>query len=144
MQNGESFEVVLETIDPTEAAIVKSLLEGAGIPYLTRGEDQYDAFRGLFRGTVFSPQGRPVTFLVPSSMAEEARLLLTEGELSDAPHLDMRIRPTPERKVTATQHLCWKNPLGTLSKESSQKETKQCTRRLHGIHKRQNRIRRLT
>ena len=76
MQSEESLEVVLETMDPTEVSIIKSLLEAAGIPYLTRGEDQYDAFRGAFRGTVFSPHGRPVAFLVPASMAEEARLLL--------------------------------------------------------------------
>ena len=81
----EPLEVVFETIDATEAAVIKSLLEGAGIPYLTRGEDQYDAFPGVFRGTVFSRRGRPVTFLVPASMAEEARLLLQsgEGELPD-------------------------------------------------------------
>jgi len=83
MQNEEPLEIVLEMMDATQVAVVKSLLEGAGIPYLTRGEDQYDAFRGLFRGTVFSPHGRPVTFLVPASMAEQARLLLTEGELPD-------------------------------------------------------------
>ena len=76
MQNAESLEVVLETMDPTEVAIVKSLLEAAGIRYLTRGEDQYDPFRGAFRGTVFNPGGRPVVFLVPASMAKEARLLL--------------------------------------------------------------------
>jgi hypothetical protein len=84
MQNDESLEVVLETVDPIEVAIIKSLLEGASIPYLTRGEDQYDAFRGAFRGTVFSPRGRAVAFLVPASMAEEARLLLQAGELPDA------------------------------------------------------------
>jgi Putative prokaryotic signal transducing protein len=83
MQNEESLEVVLETMDTAEAAIVKSLLEGAGIPYLTRGEDAYDAFRGAFRGTVFNPLGRPVVFLVPASMAEEARLLLQGGEPPD-------------------------------------------------------------
>jgi hypothetical protein len=32
---------------------------------------------------VFNPNGRPVAFLVPASMAEEARLLLQEGELPD-------------------------------------------------------------
>ena len=84
MQNEEPLEVVLETVDPTEVAIVKSLLEGAGIPYLTRGEDQYDAFRGAFRGTVFSPHGRPVAFLVASSLAEEVRLLLEKGNPDDA------------------------------------------------------------
>ena len=83
MQEEESLEIVLETIDPTEVAVVKSLLEGAGIPYLTRGEDQYDAFRGAFRGTVFSPSGRPVTFLVPAGMANEARLLLQQSEWSE-------------------------------------------------------------
>src|SRR5262245_60025040 len=83
MQNEASLEVVLETIDPTEVAIVKSLLESAGIPYLTRGEDEYDAFRGAFRGTVFNPRGRPVIFLVPASLAKEARLLLQQGDLPD-------------------------------------------------------------
>jgi hypothetical protein len=76
-------EVVFETIDGTEAAIVKSLLEAAGIPYFTRGEDRYDAFRGAFRGTVFNPCGRPVAFLVPTSLANEARALLQESELPE-------------------------------------------------------------
>jgi hypothetical protein len=84
MQNEEPLEVVIETVDPIEVAIIKSLLEGAGIPFITRGEDQYDAFRGAFRGTVISSRGRPVTFLVPASMAEEAKLLLVQrGELPD-------------------------------------------------------------
>jgi hypothetical protein len=83
MPQEESLEVVLETIDPTEVVIVKSLLEGANIPYLVRGEDQYDAFRGAFRGTVFNPHGRPVTFLVPAGFAEEARLLLQQSDFSD-------------------------------------------------------------
>jgi hypothetical protein len=34
------------------------------------------AFRGAFRGTVFNPNGRPVVFLVPASIAEEVRMLL--------------------------------------------------------------------
>ena len=82
MQSEESLEVVLETMDATEVAIIKSLLEAVGIPYLARGEDQYDAFRGAFRGTVFNPLGRPVAFLVPASMAEEARLLL-QGDFQE-------------------------------------------------------------
>ena len=83
MQKEESLEVVFETVDLTEVAIIKSIFEGAGIPFLTRGEDQYDAFRGAFRGTVFSPHGRPVVFLVSASRAEEARLLLKATELPD-------------------------------------------------------------
>ena len=83
MEKEEFLEVVLETVDLTEVVIIKSMFEGAGIPYLTRGEDQYDAFRGAFRGTVFSPHGRPVVFLVSASKAEEARLLLKGTELPD-------------------------------------------------------------
>jgi hypothetical protein len=79
MQHDEPLEIVLETIDPAEVVIIKSLFEAAGIPFLTRGEDEYDAFRGAFRGTVFSGTGRPVAFLVPAGIAEEARLLLKMG-----------------------------------------------------------------
>ena len=80
--NDEGLEVVFETIDPAEVAIVKSLLESAEIPYLTRGEDQYDAFRGAFRGTVFSSQGRPVVFLVPTRRAADAHSLLEQDASS--------------------------------------------------------------
>jgi len=76
----ERLVIVFETIDVTEAAIVKSLLIGAEIPFLIRGEDEYEPFRGAFRGTVFNPCGRPVVFLVPASIAEEVRLLLKEGQ----------------------------------------------------------------
>jgi hypothetical protein len=40
MQNEELLEIVLETMEATQVVVVKSLLEAAGIPYLTRGEDQ--------------------------------------------------------------------------------------------------------
>lgn len=83
MQNEEPLEVVFETVDTTEVAIIKSVLEGAGIPFLTRGEDEYDAFRGAFRGSVFNPGGRPVAFLVPASLAEDARRMLEAGELPE-------------------------------------------------------------
>jgi hypothetical protein len=83
MQSEEPLEIVLETIDATEVVIVKSLLEDACIPFVTKGEDEYDAFRGAFRGTIFNPRGRPVTFLVHSSMAGEARQLLFGGESLD-------------------------------------------------------------
>ena len=77
-ENDTSWEIVLETIEPAEVAVVKSLLDASGILYLTRGEDQFDAFRGAFRGTVFSDEGRPVIFLVPADMVEDARLLLRQ------------------------------------------------------------------
>jgi len=41
------------------------------------------AFRGAFRGTVFNPNGRPVVFIVPASMAEEVRMLLQGGALPE-------------------------------------------------------------
>ena len=76
----ERLVIVFETIDATEAAIVKSLLIGADIPFLIRGEDEYEPFRGAFRGTVFNPSGRPVVFLVPATIAEDVRLLLKGAE----------------------------------------------------------------
>ena len=79
----EEFEVVFETGNATEAAIIKSLLEGAEIPYLTRGEDQFDAFRGVFRSMLFNPSGRPIVFTVPARMAGEVRQLLEETKLPD-------------------------------------------------------------
>ena len=73
---GDGLETVVESADAAEVAIIKSLFESADIPYLTRGEDEFDAFRGAFRGTVFSASGRPVVFLVPVSRAADARALL--------------------------------------------------------------------
>lgn len=79
MGDDEVLKVVFETVNPAEVAVIKSLFGGADIPYIARGEDQYDAFRGAFRGTVFGSRGRPVTFLVPADLLEEARLVLGEG-----------------------------------------------------------------
>jgi hypothetical protein len=80
MPEDEPLEVVFETVNPAEVAVIKSLLDGADVRYLTRGEDEYDAFRGAFRGTVFSSRGRPVVFLVPAGRAKEVRLLLGEPD----------------------------------------------------------------
>ncbi len=75
-------EVVFESMDPSEVVVVQSLLDAAGIRYLIRGEDRFDAFPGAFRGTVFSRKGRPVAFLVNGEDVEDARALLAprEGE----------------------------------------------------------------
>ena len=83
MSKEEELEVIFETVDPAEVIVIKSLLEGACVRYLVLGEDQYDAFRGAFRGTVFNPNGRPVVFKVPASQAEDARQLLKEIEFPD-------------------------------------------------------------
>jgi hypothetical protein len=55
-------------------------LSGAESTSMTR---RIHAFRGAFRGTVFNPNGRPVVFLVPASMAEEVRMLLQGGALPE-------------------------------------------------------------
>jgi hypothetical protein len=75
----EPLETVFETVNPAEVAVIRSLLDAEDIPYVTRGEDRYDAFPGAFRDTVFSRRGRPVVFLVPASLAEDVRMLLNAG-----------------------------------------------------------------
>ena len=82
----EVMEPVIEANDLTEVAIIKSILEGAAIPFITQGENQFSAFRGAFAGgSIFNPRSRGVVFTVPARMAEEARTLLDElEELDDA------------------------------------------------------------
>lgn len=75
----EPMEPVIEANDPTEVIIIKSILDGAAIPYITRGESQFSAFRGTFvGGSILNPRNRGVIFTVPSRMAEEVRALLEE------------------------------------------------------------------
>jgi hypothetical protein len=75
---GDELELVFETSDPSEVAVVRSILDGADIPSLVRGEEEFDAFRGARSAFRFNPRGGAVRFLVPASRAEEARALLTE------------------------------------------------------------------
>jgi hypothetical protein len=73
----EELEPVIEATDPTEVPIIRGMLEAAGIPFLTRGEDPLIAFPGAFAGaSIFNPGSRGVIFVVPSRMADEARALL--------------------------------------------------------------------
>ncbi len=75
----EPMEPVIEATDLTEVAVIKSVLDGAGIPYLAHGEQRFGAFRGAFvSGSILNPGPRGVIFTVPSRMAEEARALLEE------------------------------------------------------------------
>jgi hypothetical protein len=77
----ETMEPVIESTDLTEIAVIKSVLDGAGIPYLTQGENRFGAFRGSFvSGSILSPGSRGVIFTVPSRMAEKVRALLEEFE----------------------------------------------------------------
>ena len=73
----EELEPVIEATDPSEVPIIRAMLEAAGIPFLTRGEDPLIAFPGAFAGaSIFNPRARGVIFVVPSRMADEARALL--------------------------------------------------------------------
>lgn len=77
--NDEAMEPVIEATDLTEVAVIKSVLDAAGIPYLAHGEQRFGAFRGAFvSGSILNPRSRGVVFTVPSRMAEEARVLLEE------------------------------------------------------------------
>lgn len=73
-------EAVLETSDPAELEIVKSILTGAGIPFLVQGHEQFKAFRGGHAAFRFNPRAGALVFLVPAERAEEARALLTATE----------------------------------------------------------------
>lgn len=75
----EAMEPVIEATDLSEVAVIKSVLDAAGIPYLAHGENRFGAFRGAFvSGSIFNPSSRGVVFTVPSRLAEEARILLEE------------------------------------------------------------------
>jgi len=61
---------VFESGNPAILAIAKSLLEGAGIAFLAKGEEFQDVFT--------LPLTEPVHILVEPERAEEARELLRE------------------------------------------------------------------
>lgn len=73
-------EPVLETSDPAELEIVKSILAGVGIPFLVQGHEQFKAFSGGHTAFRFNPRAGAVVILVPAERAEEARALLTATE----------------------------------------------------------------
>ena len=74
---------VLETSRSEEIAVVKSLLEGAEIPFFTEGEVMNELFPADTMVTVFNPHFA-VAFKVPEERAEEAKALLSaEVELDD-------------------------------------------------------------
>jgi len=77
-------ETVFATGDPVALLAAKSLLEEAGIPYLSRGEGMQDLF-GMGRlGTGFSIIAGPMELQVGARRAQEAAGLLREAHLE--PH----------------------------------------------------------
>ena len=76
-------ETVFATGDPVALLTAKSLLDEAGIPYLTRGEGIQDLF-GMGRlGTGFSILAGAVEIQVGAHRAQEAADLLFEAGLED-------------------------------------------------------------
>jgi hypothetical protein len=78
-------EPVFFTEEPTEIPIIKSILDGAGIPYSAEGDEHFDAFRGGLSPLRFNPLSGSVTFYVPANLAEEARALLAGHEEIEQP-----------------------------------------------------------
>ena len=71
----EEHMVLIETSRSEEIAVVKSLLDGAEIPYFTEGEVLNELFPADTMVTLFT-RHPVVAFKVPASRAEEARGLL--------------------------------------------------------------------
>jgi hypothetical protein len=65
------------TADPAEVQIVKTILDGAGIPYVTEGLERFSAIAGGHASFRFNPHVGEVTFRVAADRAQEARALLT-------------------------------------------------------------------
>ena len=76
-QNDLDLVTVLATNDLGLIDIAESLLEGASIPYLAKGEGVQDLF-GLGRLTSVNPITGPVEIQVNASDEESARRLLAE------------------------------------------------------------------
>ena len=74
---------VFSSSDPAEIPIVRSMLESAGIPCLTRGEEGFDSFRGSRSAFRYNPRAGTIVFLVPADLADDARALLQQTDEED-------------------------------------------------------------
>lgn len=70
------YVTILETSDLSVIPVLKTALEGAGIPYHTRGEGLMDIFPAETLGAPFHSSAGEVEIRVPVDRAEEARELL--------------------------------------------------------------------
>ena len=80
---GDELTEVFSSSDPSEIPIVRSLLEAAGIPCLTRGEEGFDSFRGSRSAFRYNPRAGAIVFLVPADLADDARALLQQVDDHD-------------------------------------------------------------
>lgn len=77
MARDEEMVVVMETSDPGLLAVVKSVLESAGIPFFAKGEFLQDLF-GLGQMGGINPITGPVEIQVPGEEADRARDILMD------------------------------------------------------------------
>ena len=70
---------VLETADVNLLAVIKSILNGAEIPYLIQGEEALSMLPVGTLGGPFARRGLGAAVMVPPEDAEVARELLTEA-----------------------------------------------------------------
>lgn len=71
-------EIVFSTSEVDEIPVIKSILDGAEIPYVTDGESMMDLFPSdLLGAALHRPKGE-MRFMVPHDHVETAKALLTE------------------------------------------------------------------
>lgn len=87
------YVTILETSDLSVIPVLKTTLEGAGIPFRTRGEGLMDLFPSEALGAPLHSSAGEVKIRVPKDRADEARELLetaatvdedVEGEAEEA------------------------------------------------------------
>jgi hypothetical protein len=76
---------VLETADPALVPFLRPTLESAGIPFLIEGEEGLGLFPIGLGNTRFDSAGLAVRVLVPEERVAEARELLENSVLAQAP-----------------------------------------------------------
>lgn len=84
----ESYETILELSDVSAIPLVKSVLEGGQIPFLTQGEGLVNLFPAAGLGTLSSLHTGEVKIKVPAHLADEARRLLEMDERIASPGQD--------------------------------------------------------
>ena len=83
MSDPQDLVTVLETADVNLLAVIKSILDGAEIPYLVQGEEALSMLPVGQLGGPFARRGLGAAVMVPEEHAETARALLSEAETED-------------------------------------------------------------
>jgi hypothetical protein len=79
---------VFESGDPALVAVARSVLDSAGIPFMTKGEGIQDLFGWGRMPGGFSVVAGPVAFQVNKDDVEEARALLEDVRASEQDGVD--------------------------------------------------------